>query len=519
MGPRTLGAKSTSCRPCDANRGAAPLVWFTLVERAQEERIVGAVVVGKYRIRRVIGAGSMGVVCEAEHLEIGKRLAIKLIDASLAGMRDIAMRFRQEARAASLVESQHIVQVFDVGADEKLGLYLVMEYLNGRDLAAMLARDGRLESEAAVRIAVQVARGLAKAHEAGVVHRDLKPANIFLCDREDDEPFVKILDFGISKVIDASRAESKLKLTRAGTVVGTPQYMSPEQARGSSVDVRTDVWALGLVLYEMLAGRPAYPELPTYEQFIIHLVSTPPEPLGEVAPWVPEALARVVHQSLVHDIDARIPNCVELMKRLLEAHPLTNMRSSIVAAAEVADTFADVALLAPHLAGTDPSGERMAFAETDPRSETTVMSDLPLDDSMAVDVDAPPPVPAPPSSSRRPSSGSLSASGVRDTSGVAESDYEEDAPQFFDRKALERLASPPVVVAAPVAAPSTTAQNRRADRASPLRGTLPLAAAAPPRRHPSEASPVRAAPQANLLWAAAAALALIFALVAALALR
>jgi serine/threonine protein kinase len=197
------------------------------VEKALQLRIVGTTVAGKYRIRRVVGSGSMGIVCEAEHLEIGKRLAIKVIDTSLAGMSDIAMRFRQEARAASLVESQHIVQVFDVGTDDKLGLYLVMEYLTGEDLAAALARDKRFDVDDAVRIAVQVARGLAKAHEAGVVHRDLKPANIFLTEREDDDPLVKILDFGISKVIDASRAESKLKLTRAGTVVGTPQYMSP----------------------------------------------------------------------------------------------------------------------------------------------------------------------------------------------------------------------------------------------------------------------------------------------------
>ncbi len=172
---------------------------------SQEERIVGATIAGKYRVRRVVGAGSMGLVCEAVHLEIGKRLAIKLIDASLAGMGDIALRFRQEARAASLIESQHIVQVFDVGDDERLGLYLVMEYLTGEDLAKKLAREGRLASDVSVRIAVQAARGLAKAHEAGVVHRDLKPANIFLVDRDDEEPLVKILDFGVSKVVEASR--------------------------------------------------------------------------------------------------------------------------------------------------------------------------------------------------------------------------------------------------------------------------------------------------------------------------
>jgi serine/threonine protein kinase len=287
---------------------------------ADSERIVGATVASKYRIRRVIGRGSMGVVCEAEHLEIGKRVAIKLIEASLTGMNEIATRFRREARAASLVESHHIVQVFDVGSDDSLGLYLVMEYLAGEDLAQLLAREKRLAPERATRIALQVARGLVKAHEAGVVHRDLKPANIFLCAREDDEPIVKILDFGISKVIDSTRAgpASRLKLTRDGMVVGTPQYMSPEQAQGYAVDERSDVWALGLVLYEMLAGRPAYPELPTYEQFIIHLVSRPPDPLRDYSPWVSEELAGIVHGAVEHDLSKRIQTCAILAKRLAE---------------------------------------------------------------------------------------------------------------------------------------------------------------------------------------------------------
>jgi serine/threonine protein kinase len=295
---------------------------------ANETEIVGSTIAGKYRVRRVVGGGSMGVVCEAEHLEIGKRVAIKLIDASLAGMNDIAMRFRQEARATSLVESHHIVQVFDVGTDERLGLYLVMEYLTGEDLAKVLARDKQLPVDTAVRVAVQVARGLAKAHEAGVVHRDLKPANIFLCTSEDDQPLVKILDFGISKVVDSSRGSSGagLKLTRDGMVLGTPQYMSPEQAQGLSVDERTDVWALGLVLYEMLAGRPAYPELPSYEQFIIHLVSNPPDPLSRVAPWVPEELADVVHGALEHELAKRIQTCAELVRRLIEVHPIHSGR-------------------------------------------------------------------------------------------------------------------------------------------------------------------------------------------------
>ncbi|HEX8796611.1 MAG TPA: protein kinase [Polyangiaceae bacterium] len=405
-------------------------------------KLEGAVVAGKYRVKRVVGAGSMGVVCEAQHLEIGKRLAIKLIDASLAGMSEIALRFRQEARAASLVESQHIVQVFDVGTDDKLGLYLVMEYLTGRDLAKLLSERKRLIADEAVRIGLQVARGLAKAHEAGVVHRDLKPANIFLADREDDQPLVKILDFGISKVIDASRAESKLKLTRAGTVVGTPQYMSPEQAQGYSVDARTDVWALGLVLYEMLAGRPAYPEMATYEQFIIHLVSNPPDPLGEVAPWVEPALARVVHRAIEHDVKARIQNCVELARELLEAHPLAGVRPSALSTAEMADTWADEGVRSPY--ASDPgAAEALAkgLTEPPPPARTTDRKIATrAEDSLEIEVDVsesgtPPPPRVAPSVVAR--------SGVREPAEAPSEDLTEDAPQFFDREAIKRMSTPP----------------------------------------------------------------------------
>ena len=417
------------------------------MEKATEQRIVGATVAGKYRIRRVIGTGSMGIVCEAEHLEIGKRLAIKLIEASLAGMADIAMRFRQEARAASLVESQHIVQVFDVGADQNLGLYLVMEYLTGEDLSACIAREQRLPTDTSVRIALQVARGLAKAHEAGVVHRDLKPANIFLTEREDDDPLVKILDFGISKVIDASRAESRLKLTRAGTVVGTPQYMSPEQAQGLPVDEKTDVWALGLVLYEMLAGRPAYPELPTYEAFIIHLVSHPPDALSKVAPWVPKALADVVHQAIEHDMAARIPSCSDLGRRLLEAHPVPGFRGAALGAVDMSDTWADASARSPYADDEAEEVRRVLASDPMPASHTVVMIERPPEDSLTIDVDMsmeltplPPRAMSEPHPSRPASP--IARSGVRAPAEESDGDSPDDAPQFFDRKSLDRASSP-----------------------------------------------------------------------------
>lgn len=456
--------------------------------------LAGAVVAGKYRVRRVVGAGSMGVVCEAEHLEIGKRLAIKLIDASLAGMKDIALRFRQEARAASLVESQHIVQVFDVGADDKLGLYLVMEYLTGEDVAQLLVREGRLKPDVAVRIAVQVARGLSKAHEAGVVHRDLKPANIFLCAREDDDPLVKILDFGISKVIDASRADSKLKLTRAGTVVGTPQYMSPEQAQGYSVDERTDVWALGLVIYEMLAGRPAYPELPTYEQFIIRLVSAPPDALADVAPWVPAPLARVVHDAIEHDIKKRIQNCADLARRLLEAHPLQSMRALAVSMADGADTWADQAM-SPYAAPAERAPETPLPPESVPRPRFPRTSS---DDGVTVDVDLDGDEPEP---QRHKPVSPVASSGVRGPSAELPVEEGDDAPQFFDRRALEeaRASTPPVPIRTSV--PSPTSSGLRA--ATPGRPVTAKAALA----------------SLPVTWAAAAFIAVGLAVAIALALR
>jgi len=408
---------------------------------ANETEIVGATIAGKYRVRKVVGSGSMGVVCEAEHLEIGKRVAIKLIDASLAGMTDIAMRFRQEARATSLVESHHIVQVFDVGTDERLGLYLVMEYLTGEDLANVLARDKQLPVDTAVRVAVQVARGLAKAHEAGVVHRDLKPANIFLCTSEDDQPLVKILDFGISKVVDASRGRSGagLKLTRDGMVLGTPQYMSPEQAQGLSVDERTDVWALGLVLYEMLAGRPAYPELPSYEQFIIHLVSNPPDPLLRVAPWVPEELADVVHGALEHELAKRIQTCAELVRRLIEVHPIHSGR--IVRRGETVSETTDT--------WSDPRS--FDYGSTPRRGQR---------------VDHPPP--SAPSLAVEPAS--LASSGVRGatTEPPPPEDFQEDAPQFFDRKLLQTFDPTPSGLSKEMAVQSASAGTIHTER--PQRG-------------------------------------------------
>ncbi|MBI2392518.1 MAG: serine/threonine protein kinase [Deltaproteobacteria bacterium] len=289
---------------------------------------IGAVLAGKYELTRLHGRGAFGAVYEASNVEIGKRVAVKLIEPQYVRNEEVVARFRVEARAASRVESEHIVQVFDVGHDPDHGLFMVMELLQGEDLAARLDREFKLSPAVAVHIAVQAARALAKAHAAGVVHRDLKPANVFLITREDGSLLVKLVDFGISKILseDARAAGSGARagdraLTRMGTVVGTPNYMSPEQARGLPVDGRTDVWSLGAVLYEMLAGAPCYPHEWSYEETIIAIATGPEPRILEVAPWVPKEVAAVVDAALTRDLERRIPDCATFATMLGDAMP------------------------------------------------------------------------------------------------------------------------------------------------------------------------------------------------------
>src|SRR5579859_1738328 len=283
-----------------------------------EDSPIGVTLAGKFLVKRLIGKGGMGAVFEGTHVEIGKRVAIKLIEPEHARSQEIAQRFRQEARAASKVESEHIVQVFDVGQDDRWGLYMVMEYLTGVDLAKRIDTDGQMDVAAAIDIAYQSARGLAKAHAAGVIHRDLKPANIFLSERDDGMVTVKLVDFGISKIIAAEQGidDPKRPITRWGSAVGTPQYMSPEQAQGQAIDHRTDVWALGACLYEMLSGKQAYELLESYEQTIFAIVLKRPPPLDEIAADVPVALADIVDKALEKDLDLRIPDCATFAQML-----------------------------------------------------------------------------------------------------------------------------------------------------------------------------------------------------------
>jgi serine/threonine protein kinase len=283
----------------------------------------GRLVAGKYRIVRLIAAGSMGQVYEAVHVGIGKHVALKAMPHALTSSQELTVRFRREVRAAGVLESEYIVQVFDAGQDAELGLYFVTELLVGEDLEARLARERRLDPPTAAAIGYQVARGLAKAHAAGVIHRDLKPGNIFLAERDGGARVAKILDFGVSKrktpddIVDAGEEYA----TAAGVTLGTPQYMSPEQAQGQpDLDIRADVWSLAATLYEALSGQPPY-EGDSPVDVMMRIVREDTRPLAVVAPWVPAALCEVVHAGLSRDRDERTADAATFADALAVAIP------------------------------------------------------------------------------------------------------------------------------------------------------------------------------------------------------
>ena len=273
----------------------------------------GDVLAGKYRIVRVLGAGAMGVVVAAHHMQLDLRVAIKFLLPHMLGNRDAVARFAREARAAVKITSENVARVIDVGTLETGAPYMVMEYLEGTDLATMLAAQrGPFPVEQAVDFILQACVAVAEAHAMGIVHRDLKPANLFCIRRADGRPGIKVLDFGISKVMGVGASGPELALTSTATVMGSPLYMSPEQLRSSkSVEPTSDIWAIGVILYELLAGVPPFAG-DTLPEVCLKIGSETPTPLRALRPDLPVGLEGVIDCCLEKDRTRRYPNVSEL---------------------------------------------------------------------------------------------------------------------------------------------------------------------------------------------------------------
>jgi serine/threonine-protein kinase len=261
----------------------------------------GEVVGGKYRLTRALGEGGMGVVFEAEHLRLRQSVAIKFLRTDVLAQEDAVERFEREARASCRIRGPHVVHVIDVDADAHGRPYIVMEMLRGRDLEAELHVRGALPIAESVDWVLQACAALSEAHAAGIVHRDLKPSNLFLAE-EAGTRVLKVLDFGVSKV-----ALDEPSATATGLTVGTPLYMAPEQVRSSrDVDARADVWSLGVILYELIAGSP--PFLGTTTAAIAAIVADATPSLKEVRREVPEELDRAVMTALAKSPVDRFPD-------------------------------------------------------------------------------------------------------------------------------------------------------------------------------------------------------------------
>jgi eukaryotic-like serine/threonine-protein kinase len=272
----------------------------------------GTVLLGKYRVESIIGEGGMGGVLKATHVELDEPVAIKVLLPDMMNRAEIVQRFMREAKAAVKLKGEHVARVIDVGklegdADGRLEgtPYIVMEYLDGADLAAILKHHGPQEPAMAVDLILQACEALAEAHSLGIIHRDIKTSNFYITQDVGDPPHLKVLDFGL-----ATTPQGTSELTDGGAVIGTPAYMSPEQMRSSRLaDARSDIWSLGVVLYEMLEGaRPFFGQ--AYSDLCLKVGMDPPEPM--VQPNVPEALREIVMRCLEKTIERRYQSVAEL---------------------------------------------------------------------------------------------------------------------------------------------------------------------------------------------------------------
>lgn len=290
---------------------------------------VGDVIAGKYVVRAILGQGGMGLVCEATHVQLDERVAIKLLTRGGERVPAARTRFMREARITAKLRGEHTARVTDFGLLAEGTPYMVMEYLEGLDLKRLLREEHFLPPDVAVHYVVQACFGLAEAHALGIVHRDLKPSNIFVTRRPDGSDLIKIVDFGVSKSFNIPWGEEDI--TATGAILGSPRYMAPEQLEDSvRVDQRADIWSIGAVLYEMLAGHP--PFMAESPAALCHSIlgGERPSPLVGRVRGVTRELEGVVSSCMDRNLDTRIPSVAALARALAEATELEGVAAAAV---------------------------------------------------------------------------------------------------------------------------------------------------------------------------------------------
>jgi serine/threonine-protein kinase len=305
----------------------------------------GALVGGRYEVLRVLGVGGMGVVVAARHLAQGHEVALKMLQRSAALDGESVGRFLREGRAASVLRSPHAVRLLDFGETEEGAPFLAMELLRGQDLSSYLEARGPMPLGEAARLLLQACHALDEAHGRGIVHRDLKPSNLFLVEQEGQPPLLKVLDFGISKFMGAD--EMHASLTGTQTTLGTPLYMSPEQVRNAKrVDTRTDVWSLGVLLQELLTGRPPF-EATSFSGLCAAIIADPPAPIREAWPEVPPEIEELLARCLEKDPSRRLASVAEFAS-ILAPHAGVNMAPAPRTSSRISLGPEDATVAAPH---------------------------------------------------------------------------------------------------------------------------------------------------------------------------
>ncbi|GAC1543528.1 MAG: hypothetical protein NVS3B10_31570 [Polyangiales bacterium] len=276
---------------------------------------------GQFQIVRKIGTGGMGAVYEASQPSMNSKVAVKILHAKLANRKDLVSRFHREAAAMSHLTHPNTVKVLLYGEDEKDGLlYIVMEYLDGKNLNQTVRAEGPMPTDRAIPILAACCHALQEAHEAGIVHRDLKPENIFLCTQGGQKDYVKVLDFGLAKVTEREMRPGSMILTQEGMVFGTPEFMSPEQAQGKTLDARSDIYSLAVILYEVLTGKLPFDAKSPMEYIQLH-VQKEPIPLSARVPGktFPAELDAVIAKALAKSRDDRFQTAIEFAQALQRA--------------------------------------------------------------------------------------------------------------------------------------------------------------------------------------------------------